>query len=815
MTYIPYIWPQLLAAMLITWVASYSYRLPDSPVLRPFRWLMWQTAVWCILYTLQLMVDAFTLKVLLSKVLHASNIFMTFVIVYMILAYLELYQWLTPRRLIWLLLPHLLFLFLIITSSYHTLWRYNYQLDPASYLPIVHYQAGAFVRLYTFVTIIETFGAVALLLFSFRAQKIYLREAWVMSLGIIIPFTINTLFVLGITPIQGFNVTPIVLVFTSMLYLWAFQRAYLFDLAPIARNLVWDTLEDIVIIINLQNRIVDFNRAAEQTCNLSRQNSIGMQAIQLPSVWSAVFAREHVSEHDEVSLGEGARACCYDLTILPIYDHRQQQRGRAFLFHDITNLKQSEVALREAKEAADAANQAKSAFLASMSHELRTPLNLILGFSHLLTRSPRLSPQEQEHLQIIQQGGDHLLTLINQVMDLSKIEAGRMELNLVDFNLPHLLAEMQTMFSLKARAKGLSMSLEQSPQLPLFIHSDELKLRQVLINLLNNALKFTENGGIILRVQGENLPHQTDLAHLHFEVEDSGVGMAEADLQQLFQPFSQTESGRQSQEGTGLGLVISQRLVQALGGQIEVASRVGYGTTFHFDLTVALTVSAETHAHLQAVALAPDQPNYKILIVDDKADNRRLLRELLEPLGFELQEAADGREAITRWQLWQPDLIYLDLRMPILDGYEMVQQLRALETAGAKRTVMIAVSASALAHERQLALAQGCDDFLQKPFREQEIFASLQQYLGLQFITAEAITPPVALRELIPPPADDFIKLYEWVSLGKIDQIQRYAAQLKTLDERYIPVADKLWELAEQLDEEGLLNLLEIYDDSK
>jgi len=438
--------------------------------------------------------------------------------------------------------------------------------------------------------------------------------------------------------------------------------------------------------------------------------------------------------------------------------------------------------LAVAKDKAEVANQAKSAFLANMSHELRSPLNAILGFSQLMTRSQTLSPEHQENISIISSSGEHLLTLINNVLDLSKIESGRTTLNPKKFDLYRLLNDLQDMFQLKADDKHLQLFFYRSPDVPRYLESDELKLRQILINLLNNALKFTDEGGVSVRVskqssgrnqqaEGEKLspgeqriatefparnnleisqlsqskkaifgPKNEEAASassffLHFEVEDTGPGIATNELNNLFEAFVQTQAGKDSQEGTGLGLPISRKFVELMGGEMSVCSAVGKGTNFKFDIQVIAADAADIESPKptrNVIALKPNQPTYRILIVDDKPLNRQLLIKLLNPLGFELKEATNGQEAIEIWDSWEPHLIWMDMRMPVMDGYEATQYIKS--TIKGQASAIIAVTASVLEEERAVILSAGCDDFMRKPFRQADIFDAMHKHIGVRYI---------------------------------------------------------------------------------
>lgn len=391
--------------------------------------------------------------------------------------------------------------------------------------------------------------------------------------------------------------------------------------------------------------------------------------------------------------------------------------------------------LKQAKEKADAASRAKSEFLANMSHELRTPLNAILGFSQVMQRDLSLSTEQQQYLNIVNSSGEHLLQLINDVLEMSKIEAGRITLYENSFDLYRLLDSLKEMLQLGATSKGLQLTFELSDQVPQYVKTDESKLRQVLINILGNAIKFTTIGSVTLRVGRGKEPPCT----LNFEVEDTGQGIAPHEQDNMFKPFIQTETGLKHAEGTGLGLPISQKFVQLMGGEIAVSSIPGQGAKFTFDIQVSPVeeTSIETTQPIckKVIGLAPDQPVYRMLVAEDKPTNRLLLVTLLNSLGFEVREASDGQEAVAIWESWEPHLIWMDMRMPVMNGYEATKHIKA--SLKGQATVIIALTASAFEEQRQDILLAGCDDFMHKPFREEKLLAKISKHLEVQFIYEE------------------------------------------------------------------------------
>ena len=423
------------------------------------------------------------------------------------------------------------------------------------------------------------------------------------------------------------------------------------------------------------------------------------------------------------------------IVLLFLFWNRQMSR-------EISKRKKTELALKQAKDyaetaqvAAETANQAKSLFLANMSHELRTPLNAILGFSRMLAREQNATPDQQEKLAIINRSGQHLLSMINDVLDLSKIEAERIELQEHSFDLVALIKEISLMIQSRAVEKGLSVIVEaESISVP-YVKTDMGKLHQILINLLNNAVKFTDQGGVNIRYDIEPIPQEPKRCHLVIEVEDTGLGIEPARQAQIFEPFVQGIDAP-VRKGTGLGLSICKKYAEFMGGSIELESEVGKGSLFRVRLPAEIVEEVDIKTSVEdkprVIDLAATQKTWRILIADDNRENLLLLKSLLEEVGFVVLEAKNGQEAVAVFKEESPDLIWMDMRMPVLDGYEAVRQIR--QCTGGDTVPIIAITASAFSEQRQEILAVGCDDMVIKPFQAHEIFEAMGRLLDIDYI---------------------------------------------------------------------------------
>lgn len=477
--------------------------------------------------------------------------------------------------------------------------------------------------------------------------------------------------------------------------------------------------------------------------------------------------------------------------------------------------------LNVSKEKAESANRAKGLFLANMSHELRTPLNVILGYSKLLGRQDNLTVKQKNILNTINQSGSHLLSLINSVLEMTKIESGKVSISITEFTLINLFRSLHSMFNLKARAKGLSLEFDLDPDLPATVQTDENRLRQILINLLSNAIKFTESGGVILRARMDEQPLDKANKHsaierqpaLAIEVEDTGPGIKAEEIDHIFDLFTQSCAGRKASEGTGLGLAICHQFTQLLQGEIAIDGKERQGILVKLQIPIKIGKAPLKNIpiHQEVQAIAPHQPVYRILIVEDHQDTRLMLLNLLESVGFSVRTVESGQQAIPIWQDWCPHLVLMDWQMPGMNGYQTTQKIRQLEsqshpsclqkfekplsqedsastepTVLLKRTIIIALTASVFEDTQQESAEVGCDDFICKPFQENVLFQSIAKYLEIHYTYKKSDSTEDNSKHFVASKSKDSTELLAEISQLPIAWLNSFEQAALELDEEVL-----------------------------
>ncbi|MEG5066110.1 ATP-binding protein [Microcoleus sp. B3-A4] len=602
-------------------------------------------------------------------------------------------------------------------------------------------------------------------------------------------------------------------------------------------QLILNSMSDAVLVADENGRLLLFNPAAEQMFGkitdsqpeewseqyglFHADGATPILAEQIPLVRAVrgeqVDNMELLSRHSKAQQG-----VWMTVSSRPLKDASGALKGGVVVCHDTSDRKSTELQILRAKEAAEVANRTKSEFLANMNHELRTPLNGILGYTQILQRDPATTAKQMKGLGVIYQCGSHLLTLINDILDLSKLEVQKMELYPQDFHLANFLSSTVDICRVKAVQKGVEFHYQPASNLPTAVHADDKRLRQVLLNLLSNAVKFTDFGTVTFRVEvvesedsnSELKTQNSKISRIRFLIKDTGIGIAPDKLSTIFLPFEQAGKRDRNIEGTGLGLAIGQQIIEKMDSEIHVESVLGQGSSFWFEIDLLPASDWTTqNAIANHKVIGYQGERRKILVIDDREENRLVAVNMLEPLGFKLTEADNGQAGLDTTIQTRPDLIITDVHMAIMDGLEMTRRLRQLPDFA--QTPIIASPATLSQVDIQESLDAGCNSFFPKPIEFTGLLAELQRYLELQWIyetETEATQPAVSNADevsMIIPPAAELATLYAAAQGGFMTDIQQEAHRLKQLTPEYIAFANRVLELSQQFDEEAILRLIE------
>jgi two-component system sensor histidine kinase EvgS len=580
---------------------------------------------------------------------------------------------------------------------------------------------------------------------------------------------------------------------------------------------VLDTILDGIVTIDEHCTIHTFNPAAERIFGYSATEAIGQNV-------RFLMPEPYRTEHDGymqnylktgvakiIGIGREVQGLRKDGSTfhLELSISEMDLGGKRFfagILRDITERKHAEQALEKANIEALSANRAKSEFLANMSHEIRTPMNAILGYAQILGRDDNISQQQQETLRKILKGGDHLLALINDILDISKIEAGKMVLNLADFSLDKLIADLSAMFQSRCLNKDLTWHLEGAPSEQTPVHGDETKIRQVLINIIGNAVKFTDAGSVTLKLS------QPQPQHYHFEIIDTGVGIANESQNAIFEPFKQDKAGF-VKGGTGLGLAISQRQLVLMGSRLQVESKLGQGSKFHFTLRLpnAQTTQVKKEEPIKEISGLAPGAQLLAVVADDVDENRDILSRILKKIGVDVVQCVNGEEAVERTLKHRPQIVFMDMRMPVLNGLDATRKIR--ETCASEQIKIIAITASVLEHQRKLTEDAGCDGFIPKPFRIAEVHDCLETLFPTLFTYSNVTAGPKAtvsfnladLSRMKPLPQALVDALRQSTELYNVTEINKVIEAIEARDIEGKQIAMHLKALARKYDMDGIL----------
>jgi PAS domain S-box-containing protein len=596
-------------------------------------------------------------------------------------------------------------------------------------LSLIMYDFGAWFwvhTVYSYTLII--LGMIILFPRLIRFHKVYRKQAIIMIFAVLVPLVEECLYLMGLGPSKALDTTTFSFSITGLLLFIGMFRYKILDLIPIAREAVIDSMDDLVIVMDTQNRIIDINNSAKNILGKKHTNLIGQPIFKILSNHPMLFKEDSINlkSNEEVILEIDNKNNYYDMRISPLFNKNNKLVGSFIILNDITDLKETMEELKRSKVLAESANKAKSKFLATMSHEIRTPINGIIGMAELLENAT-LTALERENLNALQYSAESLINIINEILDFSKIEAGKMKLENIDFNLRDLISNTSKIFSSTKRLDQINFICHIDEKVPEVIIGDYAKLRQILTNLLSNAFKFTEKGKIEITV--DNIRSYDNKVLLLFLVSDTGIGISKNKITNLFQSFHQLDSSTtRKYGGTGLGLSIVKNLIELMGGSIKVESHEGEGSRFFFEIPFIMVQNNALAIPPSPTSATETEKKLTILIAEDSKVNQLVVAQFLKKKKWIADIAQNGKEVLEKLESNIYDLILMDIQMPEMDGYEATKLIRENEKNTGSHVPIIALTANATEEDKNKCLEYGMEDFLSKPIKSEKLYSCILKY---------------------------------------------------------------------------------------
>lgn len=734
----------LIAATLISLIISYySWKRRTSSGAKPLALLMALVAFWLLCQTLQ---DASTNLSFKSFWYHAKFlgiIFSPTVWTILTLQYTRKDKYLKKK---FLILFHVIPLVSLVSVWTNPILKtfvtdLTFKTENSIQIVTTHEEVWFWAHTYYSYTLM-LLGIVILFVGLVQLPNIYRKQNVLLLIGAFIPLFGNVLTVFKLVEFPYSDITPLALLLTGLLFFWALFRLKLMDLVPIARHAIIESMNDYILVLDTQNRIVDINPSAVKFLGQNASDIIGKYASDALSKWSSLLEkfRDATETNEKIILNKDGAFRYFNLNITPIYDKKHIITGSLILLRDITELENAMIELKDSREIAESANKAKSQFLANMSHEIRTPMNAIIGMSDLLSATS-LKEDQREYLLMIQNSASSLLTLINDILDFSKIEAGKLEIERIIFNLNDLIVNSLSPLKLIAAEKNIDLICEIEDSLPKVLFGDPLRIKQIILNLISNSIKFTPEYGLIEIIikKIDYTDKNNAQITIKFSITDTGIGIPEDKIEKLFDSFHQLDSSTTRKfGGTGLGLSIVKSLIEIMGGFIKVESKFKVGSTFSFVIPFDIPSSNEeatsqeaTFKEAQTLTFEKSEDLHLLLAEDNKV-NQLLMTKMVEKYGWQMDIADNGKKVLEKMGLKDYALILMDIQMPEMDGYETTLTIRNKENSSGKHIPIIALTANAMKGDKEKCLDAGMDDYLSKPIKSENLYKKVTEYIHIK-----------------------------------------------------------------------------------